>query len=732
MRALGFALEVHMIRPFRFLNRHRRWILGGWLLLLLGGGGLLAARFRIDNSVGVWFPAGDPELERYETFLDEFGHWEWTLILLETKDLNDPAFQSDLKTLTADLAGLRYVRRAVSLAGVFPPPVGGIPVDNDPTTLLLRPGDTERTAILLETANYLTREDAYRLSLVEAIDAAVLRFPSIRAHHVAGTSVVNAELNRAARRDMFVFFTLVGVLVTLLSLLLFRSWRDTAVLLAVALSAAGSTLGLVVLCGYSLNMITILLPTVLIALSVADVVHLVHAFHEERRRAELEDALDRAVRNLWLPCLGTTLTTVGGFLSLAGSSMLPIFQLAVFTSCGLLLTWIFTLGVAPLLLAFLWRNGAPPGDRALAVRGMFRGWGEGLGRGWRWVAVGTVIACVALTGLPRLRADTDYVRFFRPGARMPSAYRAIAAAGFPQTPISLVFEAKEGRTFEDPGVRAALAAFGTEVLDGGEGRSILSSFGPAGDPNGFVSLDGRKRQAVLLTRFLSGTEVDRLLAELRGIAERTLPPGLELSITGSPVLWSRMDAHLLATQRSSLIAVSVMTFLVLWWVFRSLPLALLGWMTSFFPVAFILGLMGLLGVPLDFATVLIAGISLGLAVDDTIHFVHGYQEHRKRGAPPRDAVASTLTGVGTRMVFTSGILAGSFACMMVSDFLPSANFGAFTSLTLVIALAADLTLLPLVLVRGPEVIALLRSRWLRPATERPVRRLGARPDAEGG
>jgi predicted RND superfamily exporter protein len=161
--------------------------------------------------------------------------------------------------------------------------------------------------------------------------------------------------------------------------------------------------------------------------------------------------------------------------------------------------------------------------------------------------------------------------------------------------------------------------------------------------------------------------------------------------------------------------VSVVTFLVLLMVFRSLPLALLGWVTSFFPVAFILGLMGFLGVSLNFATVLIAGISLGLAVDDTIHFVHGFQANRRRGVCPREAVAATLSDVGSRMIFTSFILAGSFACMVASDFLPSANFGAFTAFTLLVALVADLTLLPLVLARGPEVLHELRQRVTRTA-----------------
>jgi predicted RND superfamily exporter protein len=715
-------------RPFTFLSRHRRWILGGWVLLALGGGGLLAARFRIDNSVGVWFPAEDPELRRYEAYLQEFGAWEWTLVLLETGNVDTPRFRADLEALTAKLAGLRHVRRAVSWAGMFPPPVEpgeAMAAGTGLSALLGRPGDTGSTVVLIETANLLMREEPYRLSLVDGIDAAVERYPSIRGHHVAGTSVVNAELNRAARRDMLVFFSLVGMLVTVLSLLLLRSWRDTAVLLAVAFSSAGTTLGLIVLCGYSLNMITIMLPTVLIALSVADVVHLLQAFHQERGGAGLHQALDRVVRDLWLPCLGTTLTTVGGFLSLAGSSMLPIFQLAVFSAAGLLLTWLFTMGVAPLLLERLWRNAPPRARKPFRAFKALAGWEARLGRGWKWVVVGGALASLMLFGLPRLRTDTDYVRFFRSGARLPAAYEAISAAGYPQTPLSLVLEAPAGSSFEDPAYRSAAETFGAVLLEGGDERLILSPFPGGQSREGGAPAGGRTKQLTLLTRFLSGGETGRLLEEVRAAATRTLPAGVELTITGSPVLWSRMDAHLVTTQRSSVIVVSVVTFLVLLAVFRSVPLALLGWATSFLPVVFILGFMGFLGVSLNLATVLIAGISLGLAVDDTIHFVHGYQTNRRRGAPPREAVAATLIDVGTRMILTSLILAGSFACMVASDFLPSANFGAFTACTLLVALVADLTLLPLVLARGPELREAVRRRMARTAER--VRILAGRP-----
>jgi len=118
---------------------------------------------------------------------------------------------------------------------------------------------------------------------------------------------------------------------------------------------------------------------------------------------------------------------------------------------------------------------------------------------------------------------------------------------------------------------------------------------------------------------------------------------------------------------------------------------------SFYPVAVVLGVMGLLGLSLNMATVLIAGIAVGLAVDDTIHLVWAWQELRRGGVDRREASRRATARVGLRMVVTSAILVGSFAAMGLSGFMPTAQFGILTSATILLALAADLVLLPLLL-----------------------------------
>ena len=163
-------------------------------------------------------------------------------------------------------------------------------------------------------------------------------------------------------------------------------------------------------------------------------------------------------------------------------------------------------------------------------------------------------------------------------------------------------------------------------------------------------------------------------------------------------------------------------------LFRSLRLAILGLALSLYPVAMVLGLMGLLGIPVNLATVLIAGIAVGLAVDDTIHLIHAYQKARRSHRDRRSACSNAVIMVGLRMVTTSLILIGAFVLMGFSNFMPTSQFGLLTSLTIGLALVADLTLLP-VLLSGDRKVArdiqstpvLSTAQIHEPATSAPIK-----------
>jgi predicted RND superfamily exporter protein len=668
---------------------YRKLILASWLLLTLAGAGWLAMEFRVDNSVGVWFADDDPELRTYRDYLADWGELEWTLALLHCDDVRAPEMRPALTALSQRLEGQQHCHKVLSAASL---PVGHPLAEK----LFYRPTNRHHTLLLLQTDNFFERAEPYRAAMLKSISEELAAANFINEFHVVGTSVVNAELNEAAVSDMVVFFTSVTLLLTLSSLVLLRSARDTVVLLSIALSTVGITLGLIVACGYSLNIVTIMLPTVLIALSTADAVHMIHAFHMHRRDMSSRQAAAAAVKELWLPCLGTTITTVAGFMSLAGSPVLPVYQLAVFCSFGIACAWVVSVVAAPLLLVQLWPDDdtrperqhkdriAPLLQRLIARPGP--------------VVICFVLLCGALAGLPRLTADTNYVEFFREGAAVPMTYALLDEAGFPQSPLVVVLDRE--------GTEAARSAFVDGIRELKDVRGVVAPAPGLTPLLGLESDDGTQQRVFVLARYLGSRELLALVDRIRVVQQQHLPT-TEMTVTGTTLLWANMDSSVIATQKTSLLIIAPVMLLVLCVLFRSLRLGVIGWVLSCLPVALIMGLMGFLGIEINIATVLIAGVTLGLAVDDSIHLIFSFREARQRGLDGEQSADEVLRGSGTRVALTTLIVMGGFLCMALSAFQPTSNFGMLTCLTIFVAALIDLTLLPLILkriYREPELV----------------------------
>ena len=168
-------------------------------------------------------------------------------------------------------------------------------------------------------------------------------------------------------------------------------------------------------------------------------------------------------------------------------------------------------------------------------------------------------------------------------------------------------------------------------------------------------------------------------------------------ITGTTVLWANMDKQVSHTQLVSLIGIASFLVVFLMVLFRSFKLGLIGILVNALPLAITLGVMGWLDIKINMATAIIGGISLGIVVDDSIHFLSGIRSRLNQGILLEDAISQTMKTAGSSILMTSVILIGGFSCMATSEFLPSAHFGIFISLAIAIAFALDVIIVPALL-----------------------------------
>lgn len=182
----------------------------------------------------------------------------------------------------------------------------------------------------------------------------------------------------------------------------------------------------------------------------------------------------------------------------------------------------------------------------------------------------------------------------------------------------------------------------------------------------------------------------------------------QLRLAGALVLYNNVLQSLFSSQILTLGVVFAAIVVMLLLLFRSLPVALVGIMPTVFAAATILGLMGWLNIPLDIMTITIAAITIGIGVDNTIHYTHRYLAELREGASAADAIRASHASVGRAIFLTSVIVTVGFSILSLSNFTPIQLFGLLTGLAMVVALVANLTLLPLLLMRAHPASAARR------------------------
>jgi predicted RND superfamily exporter protein len=199
----------------------------------------------------------------------------------------------------------------------------------------------------------------------------------------------------------------------------------------------------------------------------------------------------------------------------------------------------------------------------------------------------------------------------------------------------------------------------------------------------------------------SGSAAVRALEDrIRGVLETAdLPPGFSTGVTGNAVLLNRSADGIAGNQATQVGFAAVTIFLLICAVFRSFRVGLISMVPNVIPVVIFFGVLGAGAAALSLPTSLIGSIALGIAIDDTMHFLVAYQKRRGEGLSPDEAADQCIRQVGRPIVMTSIMLVVGFLVILASGFATLREFGALTALTMGICLTTDLLLLPALLVR---------------------------------
>ena len=659
-----------------------------------------ATRVGVDNSLEVWFVDDDPALVAYRTFQRTFGSDEVVVVAFSDAGgmLRPPGVEL-LRRAADRVRGVDGVDGAFSVADVL----GAAGSDSagaaenvlrervlDDAVVRNRLASRDGTvALLVIRMQPLADIDGRRDAVLARIDDALaqLAVPTRK----AGIGVVYAALNRLAIVDAAVLFVAAWALIALVLWRLYRSIVPVGVALAVVATASLWTLGLYGACGRSLNMVTSVMPTLVLVIGVAECVHVQLHVGAVPPGADRRTHVVRSLAFMLRPCLLNALTTVSGLASLAVSPLPVIRDLGVFGAFGIAACFALTLvGCA----------GALASPRAEVGRAREGGvtrvvaWlaAAGTRRPARTLAAGAALVGALAIGATRLEVDTYTIDFLFADHPVRRDSDFVEARVGPYVPLEFVVRAPRGEA--DAGLLDAVARWqrDAQALPGvGWGHSTKAC---AAAEDAACAL-----RVTFGVNMQSARSAERLIAAVSGAAD--LPAGATAEPAGYLPLYVRMVDHVVGSQVRSFALAFATIFLVIGVAFRSARAALFAVPANVLPVLAILGVMGFAGIRLDVATVTIASVVLALVVDDTVHVLHRLHHELGQRWSPAAAVQATLDAAGRAIVVTTIVLIAGFAVFALAEIKSVIWFGLLIALGLVAGVVADLVLMPaLVLALG--------------------------------
>jgi hypothetical protein len=597
--------------------------------------------------------------------------------------------------------------------------------------------DEERTLKhLKQTAEPIEKRlDKVRTEEIEAIRRILAEYEGTTDIYVGGLHVLGYQLIRIIRNDLIIFGGTIAALICLVLFLLFRKMRWVLIPVVCCGCSALATMGLFGLLGFKTTVISSNFIVLQLILTLAIVIHLIvqyreySAAHPHWNQTEL-------VRNTLFrkaaPCFYAGITTSVGFASLLFSGIQPVITFGWM----MIIAMAFSIGVSlvlfPAAMALLERDPeAKPWGFTRRILDFFTG--LTLERPL-WVGLaGAGVLAASVGGMFLLDVENSFINYFRDRTRVHRELSFIDRQFGGTTPLDIVYTIPHAERKKDLVITADTVQLLQRIQQAlqrheavGKTLSVVNFTEMAKAINEgkplteyeltaayWIMEDGLREQ--LLGSFFSPEHAQlrfsvRIKDTTEGLDRADLLAGIhndmenlgiaknQYRLSSLFVLYQDILQRLFRSQILTLGIVYVVLTLTFLAIFRSVKVALIGIVPNILTTLMVLGVMGWLRIPLDLMTITIAAIAMGIAVDDTIHYIHRYLEELKE-ATPAEAVVRSHASVGYALLYTSIIITLGFSLLAFSDFVPSVLFGLLTGFAMLGALVFDLCLLPVLLNR---------------------------------
>tara|TARA_B100000886_G_scaffold135357_1_gene91333 strand:+ start:23514 stop:25997 length:2484 start_codon:yes stop_codon:yes gene_type:complete len=572
--------------------------------------------------------------------------------------------------------------------------------------------------------------------------------------YLGGIPMIADDMMSYIKNDIVVFGIGVFIFIVLTLWFIFRNLKWVIMPLLGCATSVIIMIGLLGLIGWKVTVISSNFIALMLILNMAMNIHLTVRFLQLKKEfpnLTKNETIFEASRKMSLPILYTVLTTICAFLSLVLSGIKPIIDFGWMMTLGLIVSFLVTFLLLPSLISLIASEneiGLKNTEKSLitSVLGSFA-------KKNKFLIFGTtcLIIILSIIGITKLEVENSFINYFDKETEIYKGMKKIDDDLGGTTPLNIILKfpsnLKETKSENDE-----FDEWDEEVNDNEEDKSkywftrdkmdkiikvhdYLDSLPEIGKVLSFGSilrvaedLNNKELQsleiAVLYSKIPEAIKKEivspyisvekdearisiRIKDSLKDLRRNDLIDKInsdlntklgfnkdEYKLVGVLILFNNLLQSLFKSQILTLGVVILGIYLMFFVLFRNSTLALIGIVPNFLAAFFILGIIGLLGIPLDMMTITIAAITIGIAVDNSIHYIYRFKEEFKKINNYNETLDRCHSTVGIAILNTSITIIFGFSILVLSNFIPTIYFGIFTGIAMLLAMISVLTLLP--------------------------------------
>ena len=585
---------------------------------------------------------------------------------------------------------------------------------------------------------------------LEAIKATIAKFNANDELFLGGANMIADDMIGFIKSDLLVYGLSVLALLSFSLWLFFRQIRWIVLPMFICAVSAIFTTGIFGMFGWEVTVISSNYIALQLIITISTVIHLVVSYREfyaKHPKYSQNQLIYLTLRDKFSPSFWAIFTTVIGFSSLMSADIKPVIMLGIMMSAGISVS---------LVLAFLLFGAVNVNLKKLApVRTFensfkFTKYCANLALNSRKIiyAVCVLVVCFGVYGISKIKVENSFIGYFKESTQIRQGMQIIDTKLGGTIPVDVIVKFKESEPKQESGeekddfesefendaksAKYWFNSYHTRVAEKihdhlaqqkfvGNVSSLATLIKAIKELNNGVSDDfllaamyeklPLEYKNILLSPYVS-VENDELrfslriidsdselrrnefLKELRaGLAKLTKNDNVSIEVAGMMVLYNNMLQNLLSSQVDTFGLTVAILFVIFCFVFRSIKLATIAIVSNLIPLCTLFGVMGFFGIPLDVMSITIAAISIGIGVDDIIHYIHRFKEELLT-KDVFESIKAAHASIGYAMYYTSFTIFLGFSVMITSNFIPTIYFGLLTDLVMVFMLLGALIILP--------------------------------------